>query len=128
MPRANSFEDTKYRGNPKMIAKYLNDALATGDAGLITKAIGDMVRAQGMSRFSQKGGLRRESLYRSFKGQMGPGFDTVIKVLLALDIRLVAKPSAGLLSWGLKAKKWDHCGGPAADGPQNKSAYRAPFR
>jgi probable addiction module antidote protein len=105
MPRANSFENTKYRGNPKMIAKYLNDALATGDAGLITKAIGDMVRAQGMSRFSQKVGLRRESLYRSFKGQMGPGFDTVIKVLLALDIRLVAKPSAGLLSWGLKAKK-----------------------
>jgi probable addiction module antidote protein len=96
MPRANSFETTKYRGNPKRIAKYLNDAFATGDSGLITKAIGDMVRAQGMSRFSQKVGLRREGLYRSFRGHMGPGFDTVIKVLLALDIRLVAKPSTGL--------------------------------
>ena len=100
MPRATTFETTKYRGNPKMIAKYLNDALATGDASLITKAIGDMARAQGMSRFSQKVGLSREGLYRSFRGQMGPGFDTVIKVLLALDIRLVAKPSAGLLELG----------------------------
>ena len=76
-----------------MIAKYLSDALATGDAVLATKAIGNMVRAQGMTRFSQKVGLRRESLYRSFRGEMSPGFDTVIKVLLALDIRLLAKSS-----------------------------------
>jgi probable addiction module antidote protein len=96
MSKARAFDAAKYRDNPKLIAKYLNDALGKGDAALITKAIGDMVRAQGMSRFSQKVELRRESLYRSFKGQMGPGFDTVIKVLLALDIRLVAKPSAGL--------------------------------
>jgi probable addiction module antidote protein len=100
MSKARAFDAAKYRDNPKLIAKYLNDALATGDAGLITKAIGDMVRAQGMSRFSQKVGLRRESLYRSFKGQMGPGFDTVIKVLLALDIQLIAKPSAALKSSG----------------------------
>ena len=39
-----------------------------------------MARAQGMSSFSQKVGLRREGLYRSFKGENGPGFDRVIKV------------------------------------------------
>jgi probable addiction module antidote protein len=92
MSKTRAFDPAKYRGNPKMIAKYLN-ALTTGDAALITKAIGDMVRAPGMTRFSQKVGLRRESLYRSFRGEMSPGFDTVIKVLFALDIRLVAKPS-----------------------------------
>jgi probable addiction module antidote protein len=75
-----------------MIAKYLNNALASGDVALITKAIGDMVWAQGPSRFSRKVGLSREGLYRSFGGQMGPGFDTVIKVLLALDRRLVTMP------------------------------------
>jgi probable addiction module antidote protein len=79
-----------------MIAKYLNDALATGDAAVTTKAIGNVVRAQGMTRFSQKVGLRREGLYRSFRGDMSPGFDTVIKVLLALEILLIAKPAAGL--------------------------------
>ena len=92
MPKARALDVTKYRGKPKIMAKYLNAALATGDAGLVAKAIGDMVRAQGVSRFSRKVGLSREGLYRSFGGQMGPGFDTVRKVLLALDIRLVAKP------------------------------------
>jgi probable addiction module antidote protein len=104
MPKASPFDAAKYRDNPKMIAKYLNNALGTDDASLITKAIGDMVRAQGMSRFSQKVGLSREGLYRSFGGQMGPGFDTVIKVLLALDIRLVIKPIGRPVEPGLKAK------------------------
>lgn len=94
MPRTLVVDASKYCDNPKKIAKYLNSALATGDAALITKSIGEMVRAQGMSKFSAKVGLRREGLYRSFGGQMGPGFDTVIKVLVALNIQLVAKPSA----------------------------------
>jgi probable addiction module antidote protein len=89
------FDAARYRANPKMIARYLNDSLATDDAALITKAIGDMARAQRMSSFSQKIGLLREGLYRSFKGENGPGFDTVIKVLLALNIRLTAKPLSG---------------------------------
>jgi DNA-binding phage protein len=37
------------RDDPSAIAKYLNDALSTGDPVLITKAIGDMVRAQGVT-------------------------------------------------------------------------------
>jgi probable addiction module antidote protein len=93
MSKVRGFDDPKYRGNPKMIAKYLNVAFATGDQAIATKAIGDMVRAQGMSRFSQKVGLRREGLYRSFRGNMGPGFDAVMKVLGALQIQIVAKPA-----------------------------------
>jgi probable addiction module antidote protein len=92
MRKAGSFDAQKYRDNPKMIAKYINVALATDDAAVIVKAIGDMLRAQGMARVSKKSGLRREGLYRSFKGHMGPGFDTVLKALLALDVRLVTKP------------------------------------
>jgi probable addiction module antidote protein len=103
MPKAAVIEVAKYRNNPKMIAKYLNHALATGDAILIKKAIGDMIRAQSLTRVSQKIGLRRDSLYRSFRGHTGPRFETVIKAIVALNIQLVAKPSAGLLA--LKAKK-----------------------
>jgi DNA-binding phage protein len=44
----------KHCDNPRAIAKYLNDALATGDSVLITKAIGDMVRAQGVTRVSRR--------------------------------------------------------------------------
>jgi probable addiction module antidote protein len=86
----------KYCDNPRAIAKYLNGALSTGDPVVITKAIGEMVRAQGVTRFSRRAHMRRDNLYRSFKGEVSPAFDKVIKVLIALDIQLVAKPSAGL--------------------------------
>jgi probable addiction module antidote protein len=105
MLRPRASDAAKYRGKPKLIAEYLNNALTTGDVAIITKAIGDMVRAQGVSRISQKVDLSREGLYRSFGGQMGPGFDTVLKVLLALEIRLVAKPCARLGELGMTAKK-----------------------
>ena len=81
----------KHCDNPRAIAKYLNDVLATGDSVLITKAIGDMVRAQGVTRVSRRAHMRRDNLYRAFKGELKPAFDKVIKVLIALDIELVAK-------------------------------------
>ena len=90
-PTAEAFA-AKYRDNPRAIAKYLNDALSTGDPVLIKKAIGDMVRAQGVTRFSQKVGLSREGLYRSFSGETSPALDRVMNVLMALDIKLTAKP------------------------------------
>jgi probable addiction module antidote protein len=93
-PTAEAFA-AKYRDNPRAIAKYLNDALSTGDPVLIRKAIGDMVRAQGVAKFAQKVGLRRDGLYRSFKGEISPAFDTVLKVLIALDIQLTMKPATG---------------------------------
>jgi probable addiction module antidote protein len=84
----------KFRDNPVAISEYLSDAFSTGDAMVIAKAIGDMVRAQGMSRFSRKSGLGRENLYRIFSGN--PKIETVMKALVALDIQLKATPSADL--------------------------------
>ena len=89
--RDHAFDPAKYRDNPMMIAEYLNDALATEDPVLVNVAIGNMVRAQGMSKFSRKVGLRRDSLHRAFRGEVNPGFDTVLKVLLALEIQIVAQ-------------------------------------
>ena len=97
-PTAEAFA-AKYRDNPRAIAKYLNDALSTGDPVVITKAIGEMVRAQGVTRFSQKAGLRRDNLYR-FNGESSPAFDRVIGVLQGLDMQLIVKPSAALSSLG----------------------------
>ena len=83
------------------ISEYLNDAFSTGDAMVIAKAIGDMVLAQGTSRFSRKSELNRENLYRLCKGKRTPKFETVMKAVVALDIQLIAEPMA---SRGLKAK------------------------
>src|ERR1700680_1208181 len=94
MPGAHGFDTAKYRDDPKAVAEYLNVALSTEDPFLITRAIGTMVRAQGMTRFSRKAGMRRDSLYRTFTGEVSPAFDTIMKLLIALDIQLIAKPAA----------------------------------
>ena len=84
--------DPKYRENPIAIAKYLNRVLSTADPVRISQAIGDMLRAQGVTRFAQKAGYRRDNLYRTFKGQRSPRLATVVDVLTWLDIQLIAKP------------------------------------
>jgi probable addiction module antidote protein len=91
MPKARSFDAAKYRDDPRAIAKYLNDALSNGDPVVITKAIGDMVRAQGGTSFSQKSGMERTSLYRSFGGKAKPTFETVLNALIGLDIQFLVK-------------------------------------
>ena len=94
MAGARIYDAAKYRDDPKAVAQYLNDALSTEDPFLISRAIGTMVRAQGVTRFSRKAGMRRDILTRMFTGEESPAFDTVMKLLLALDIRLIAKPAA----------------------------------
>jgi probable addiction module antidote protein len=93
MRGARNFDTTKYRDDPKAIAEYLNGALSTEDPFLITRAISTMVRAQGITRFSRKAAMRRDELYRMFTGEVSPPFDTVVKLLIALDIQLIAKPA-----------------------------------
>jgi probable addiction module antidote protein len=80
------------RDQRKMLAKFLNDALATGDTIAFVKAMGDTIRAQGMTEVSQKAGLNRSALYVSFAGTMMPNIDRVIRTLAALQLEIVVKP------------------------------------
>jgi len=78
-----------YRDRPKMIANFLNNALATGGTITFVKAIGDMIRAQGMTKVSEKTGLNRPVLYTSFGGDRMPNIDKVIRTLAALQLEIV---------------------------------------
>ncbi|MEG1856712.1 MAG: putative addiction module antidote protein, partial [Acinetobacter sp.] len=54
---------------------------SNGDAAFIAKA-------KGMAQLSRDTGLGRESLYKALSGDVNPSFDTVIKVVKALNLRL----------------------------------------
>ena len=62
-----------------------------GDAAFVAKALGDIARAKGMARVARDAGLSRESLYKALSGDRSPGFDTILKVVEALGLRLHAK-------------------------------------
>jgi probable addiction module antidote protein len=74
------------------MAAYLEAAFeeADGDASFVAKALGDIARAKGMARVARDAGLSRESLYKALSGGRSPGFDTILRVMKALDIRLHA--------------------------------------
>ena len=78
---------------PKEMAAYLEACLeeAGGDAAFIAKALGDIARAKGMTQVARDAGLSRESLYKALSGERSPGFDTILKVVAALGLRLHAE-------------------------------------
>ncbi len=76
--------------NPEEAAAYLEAVLeeAGTDAAFIAKALGDIARARGMSQVARDAGLSRESLYKALSGDRVPTFDTIFKVMKALDLEL----------------------------------------
>ncbi|MBB1092095.1 putative addiction module antidote protein [Rhodopseudomonas palustris] len=94
MVRTTPFDAADYLDSPEMIAEYLTEAFESEDPALITKAIGTVARAKGMSIVAEDTGLSRENLYRALGGDTKPEFATVLKVLHALGISLVAQPRA----------------------------------
>lgn len=94
MAKAQPFDAAEYLDSPEMIAAYLNEALESEDTAVIAMAIGAVARARGMSSVAEKAGLSRENLYRALGGEAKPEFGTVMKVLHALGIDLVAQPQA----------------------------------
>ncbi|KAF1013516.1 MAG: hypothetical protein GAK31_03666 [Stenotrophomonas maltophilia] len=74
------------------MAAYLDACIAEseGDAAFIAKALGDIARAQGMSKAARDAGLSRESLYRALSGERSPDFATILKVTRALGVQLHA--------------------------------------
>ncbi|RYX88031.1 MAG: putative addiction module antidote protein [Bradyrhizobiaceae bacterium] len=88
------YDAAEYLDSPDMIAAYLTGAFESEDPKLIAKAIGNAARAQGMTDVAEKTGLSRENLYRALGGDAKPEFATVLKVLHALGISLVARTRA----------------------------------
>ena len=78
---------------PEEMAAYLEACLeaANGDAAFIAKALGVIARAKGMSQVARDAGLSRESLYKALSGERSSGFDTILKVIGALGLKLHAE-------------------------------------
>jgi len=87
------YDVAEHLRTPEEIAAYFEACLeeANGDAAFIAKALGDIARAKGMSQVARDAGLSRESLYKALSGERTPNFDTILKVLKALGLKLHAE-------------------------------------
>ena len=89
------YDVAEHLRTPKEMAAYLEACIeeANGDAAFIAKALGDIARAKGMTKVARDAGLSRESLYKALSGERSPEFDTVLKVVDALGLKLHAEPA-----------------------------------
>ncbi|NBS59860.1 MAG: putative addiction module antidote protein [Betaproteobacteria bacterium] len=87
------YDVAEHLRTPKEMAASLEACFeeANGDAAFIAKALGDIARAKGMSQVAKDAGLSRESLYKALSGERSPGFDTILKVMGALGLKLHAQ-------------------------------------
>jgi probable addiction module antidote protein len=91
------YDVTEHLRTPEELAAYLEACFeeANGDAAFIAKALGDIARAKGMAQVAHDAGLSRESLYKALSGERSPDFDTILKVMDALGLKLHAVASHG---------------------------------
>jgi probable addiction module antidote protein len=86
------FDAARYLNDDEAIAEYMTAVLETNDPDLLLLALGDVARARGMAQVAKDAGLGRESLYKALAPGAKPRFDTVMKVVRALGVKLTAQP------------------------------------
>jgi probable addiction module antidote protein len=97
--KVTSYDVAEHLRTPKEMAAYLDAWLeeAPEDAKRISRALGDIARAKGMSQVAKDAGLSRESLYRALSAEGNPSFATVLKVARAFGVRLHAQAAPGIV-------------------------------
>ncbi|MCL2879859.1 MAG: putative addiction module antidote protein [Treponema sp.] len=75
------------------IIAHLETALSEGDIKFLYKILGALSRSKGMTQIAKGLGVTREGLYKSLSPAGRPSFDTIVKLidLLGLKIRLEDK-------------------------------------
>ena len=70
------YDVAEFLETPEEMAAYLEACIqeSDGDAAFIAKALGDIVRAKGMTQIARETGLSRESLYKALSGDRSPSF------------------------------------------------------
>jgi len=86
------FDAADYLDNEETIAEYLTAALEDENPDVFLAALADVAKARGMSAVAQGAGLGRESLYKALAPGAKPRYDTILKVLHGLGVKLTVTP------------------------------------
>lgn len=84
------FDAADYLDDEETIAEYLSAALEDPNPDVFLAAVRDVARARGMSQLAKDAGLGRESLYKALTPGAKPRYETVLKLLQALGVKLTA--------------------------------------
>jgi len=92
MAKLAPFDAADYLDDDETIAAFLTAALEDPNPDVFLTAVRDVARARGMAQLARDAGLGRESLYKALTPGAKPRYDTVLKLLHALGVKLSATP------------------------------------
>ena len=92
MEKFSTFDAADYLDNEETIAEYITAALDDPNPDVFLAAVRDVARARGMAQLAKDAGLGRESLYKALTPGAKPRYDTMLKLLHALSVKLSATP------------------------------------
>jgi len=88
MPKLKPFDTSAFLDDDEVIAEYLTAALEDSNPDVFLAAVGQVAKARGMGVVAESTGLGRESLYKALTPGAKPRYDTVLKVLQGLGVKL----------------------------------------
>ena len=88
------YDTADYLTTKEDVVSYLEAAFEDGDPALISHALGDIARSEGMTEIAKATGLTRASLYKALSAAGNPEFATVLKVIQALGLKLTISARA----------------------------------
>ena len=88
MSKLKKFDAADYLDSEEAIAEYLTAALEDENPDVFLTAISDVAKARGMASIAKSTGLGRESLYKALAPGAKPRYDTILKVLHGLGVRI----------------------------------------
>jgi probable addiction module antidote protein len=88
MAKFKKFDAADYLDSEETIAEFLTAALEDEDPEVFLAAIAAVAKARGIAAIATSAGLGRESLYKALAPGAKPRYDTVMKVLHGLGVKL----------------------------------------
>jgi probable addiction module antidote protein len=82
------FDPSDFLDDEKVIAEYLTAALEDPNPDVFLAAVGNVAKARGISSIAKQSGLGRESLYKALAPGAKPRYDTMLKLLQSLGVKV----------------------------------------
>jgi probable addiction module antidote protein len=89
--RLKPFSAAQFLTSEQAIAEFLTASLEDSNPELFLRALQEVAKARGMSQLAKDAGLNRESLYKALAPGAKPRYDTILKLISVLGVKLTVQ-------------------------------------
>ena len=86
--KTTKFNPFDYIVDDQEVKLFLDDCLADDDPQTFINALSHLIDKKGVKEVAKITGLNRESMYKTINGQTKPSWDTVYRIMQALNVSM----------------------------------------